>query len=189
MGFMRILVRELREIERIPDEVDVDKPVDHRRIFEEWRENDLVDRTIKGEIDLVVEYDRRMDIVVENGRLFYPTIISDQEKVDIEELIPIVGVPPTLELNRSIHNPVFYGLIGWTGSAIVLYGTQEGIGLLTKRVNRKEFLKISTLCGLIIGCSGSFVGLCDSLLNKGVISEGRENAEFIEDVVRKIYPK
>ena len=146
---MIILIHELREIERIPNKVNVDKLAEYRRVLEDWRGNDLVDRVIEGETNLVEEYDRRMGVVVDNGRLFYPNRISDGKKADIEELKPIVGCPLNLNLSNLIYNPVSFGLIGGVIGGAVIYGVQEAIcllskdvdRLLSKNVDRKNFLK------------------------------------------------
>jgi len=189
---MEVLAYELRKIEGVPEGAGLNKVDGYRNILEDWRrKHDLVERTISEDgFSLVGEYDRRVDVVIGDGKAYYPNVVNDENIAGIEELRPIVGMTPgTSGLTTLVGNPVSIG----GGASLILMGVVNGGLRLSDKLredntmSRRDLFKTTTQVGAISAVVFGVLGGTSSLVTQGEYIEGRENAEFIDDVVGQVY--
>ncbi|MBI4440261.1 hypothetical protein HY638_04790 [Candidatus Woesearchaeota archaeon] len=186
------LIGQLKVIEDVPDYIRVDKIVEIRELFDEWRErNKTVDRVVKGETSFseqVEEAAKRFQGV----KNYLP--IPDDSYGDADELSDVLGYVPRKSTINSLCTPIPTAAIGATGFGSFL----SSLGFINlfieyggKRVSRRELfkqVKYMSLTGVLGGAGlGSMAGFGLSQANLVFLDRARENALYLDSKVQQLY--
>lgn len=177
------VVDRLKAIEKIPSYVKIDKKAAYREVFEIEREkNDLLDRVIREDINLLQEYEAFVKEFA-RGRNYYPHYHSSEEyRKRFDDLVSILGYFGIGDGSNLIANPILIGGVGTVASGIGAISGQRSVKK-SHEINRREFLRNllpGALLAIGVGNASSFVKLVCRYV-------GIENASYVQTKIREVY--
>ena len=179
------LVDRLREIERIPSTIEVDKIEEYRKVIEEFRKsNPLVKRVIKSETTFSAEAERAIQVL--GGNSYLPHYVSHSDTANFQELRDVIGYPYTISNNINLFGNPVVGSIGFGG---LIYLASRASKPSKEKISRRDFLLgqvVIPSLGVAIGAVGGSFG---SLIRNKAKDFAREDAAYADSIVQQLYRK
>ena len=169
------LVEQLREIERIPKYIKVDKTEEYIRLLNEWRAKyRLVDDAIEGKIKIPEEFDKRVYQKVGGLRTLGPSYFGNEDKENIKELADIIGNLPSDNIVNLVVNPPVSGAIA-TGLYI-------GGRVYDKKMGRRGFLSSLLMTGALAMAISTTIG---PVVKSEALDIARKNANYVQEIIER----
>ena len=175
------LVDRLKEIERIPDYIKVDKAALSIELLEEQRKkNKLVDLSIRGDIKIPEYFDERVYREFGGVRTIIPTYMAKGEKEELGELKEIIGNLPFDNIVNLMINPISSGAV-----AVGLCAADRTIDdrLLFYDMDRRGFFKLVKSLMLTGSISFGTIGVIGSPIRSDALGDLRKNAIYFQEKI------